>query len=72
MTGISAFVSYRQEVSAALLQTVTLCPGFLTQALIYWTALLTQDDLRTKNVRYNFVTRLITCQNPKTAKINTS
>ena len=49
------------EVSAALL---ALRSGLLTPALIVWTALSTRDDLPTTNVSYDFITRLITCQNP--------
>ena len=57
--GMSAFIS--KEESGALL---ALCSGLLTPALIAWTALSTRDDLPTTNVSYDFVTRLITCQNP--------
>ena len=54
-------IGFAKEVSAALL---ALCPGLLTPALITSTALSTQDHLQTTNVIYNFVTQIITCQNP--------
>ena len=57
---MSAFID-RQRGERCLL---ALCSGLLTPALIAWTALSTQDDLLTTNVSYDFVTRLITCQNP--------
>ena len=59
-----------KNVSAALL---ALCTGFLTPpALIAWTPLSTQVDIHTTNVSYNFVTRVLTCQNLQAARINAS
>ena len=36
----------------------------MTPVLIAWTTLLTQDNVPTTSVRYNFVRQIITCQNP--------
>ena len=60
ITCIGFYIYIAKNMSTALL---ALCPGFLTSLLIAWTALSTQADIHPTNVNYNFVTRIITCQN---------